>query len=101
MIFLFIIITIIILISSLIPLIQLFYSMKESLTEQTVFNFDKELFDHDTDNIKFENVSAFQGIKNNRALVTARGSIRQANGNVIDTELFDQLKNEVYSIELP
>lgn len=86
---------------SAVPLSQFLIRKKRAPKEQTIFTFDKSLYEYDTDNIRFENADLFQKRKNNRVLINARGNVRQPNGNVIDAKSFEQLKSEVKKIELP
>ena len=85
---------------SFVPMLQMFVIGRRT-REQTEFEFDSELVNYDTDNLKFENAQAFYERANNRVLADSRGSIRQANGKVHDSKSFEEAKREVYSIALP
>lgn len=85
---------------SFVPILQILIVGRRT-REQTEFQFDSELVDYDTDNLKFENAQIFYEKENNRVLVDSRGSIRQANGTVHDSKSFEEAKRKVYSIALP
>lgn len=94
-------ILIIVMLASIVPLFQVIRLKIKGSESQTVFYFDEELLNYDTDELKFENVKAFQNRNNNRTLIGSRGSVRQAIGNVYDAQTFEEAKAIVYSIELP
>lgn len=84
-----------------VPFYQYCKEKYKSQKKQRIYFFDESLFEHDTDNLCFENVTLFQERENNRSLINSRGSIRQANGILYSVDIFESEKAKVYEIKLP
>ncbi len=101
MLVLFLVILATIIVGCSVPFYQYCKEKYKSNKKQRVYFFDESLFNYDTDNLRFENVTLFQERENNRSLINSRGSIRQANGVLYSTDTFEVEKAKVYEIELP
>lgn len=84
-----------------VPFYQYCKEKCKSKKKQRIYFFDENLFEHDTDNLCFENVTLFRERENNRCLINSRGSIRQANGILYSADIFESEKVKVYEIKLP
>lgn len=79
------------------------YIIAQLCTQKTVilYYYEPELFDYDIHDIGFENNDSIQNQKHSRILAYSGSSIRLENGNILSDENLEQLKSEVYGIELP
>lgn len=94
--FIIILISIFILVSFL-PIIQLAIGNK-AIEEGMEYDFPKELFECDLENLKFEH---FIEEHVDRMTIQNRGSVRLAQGRILSVKNMEEKKVKAYSVELP
>lgn len=98
MIYLLLIMLLVVVLSLFIPAIMYVYNY-QNFPKVTRFYFTRSLLDYNLNELSFEKIKDKKKI--NRFALANRGWIRYLNGEIMDSDMFQEKRDSEYSIDLP